>query len=179
MVVFQKFSLNQPILLLAGKIGFKRKEHIAHALGHTGGTATCKVLAVCTACGESYGKLDSNNHTNIVTDKAADATCSKTGLTEGSHCEDCGEVMVAQTVTSKLSHTYTSVVTAPNCTEKGYTTYTCSACGDSYIDDYADSLGHIDSDNDGKCDICEDELSTVTPTDPSGTCSCMCHKSGF
>lgn len=31
-------------------------------------------------------------------------------------------------------HSYTAVVTAPTCTEDGYTTYTCD-CGDSYIDD--------------------------------------------
>jgi len=39
------------------------------------------------------------------------------------------------------THSYTSRVTAPTCTEKGYTTYTCS-CGDSYKDSYVDALGH-------------------------------------
>ena len=39
------------------------------------------------------------------------------------------------------THVYESVVTEPNCTEQGYTTYTCE-CGDSYIDDYVDALGH-------------------------------------
>ena len=38
-------------------------------------------------------------------------------------------------------HSYTAVVTAPTCTEKGYTTHTCS-CGDSYVDTYVDALGH-------------------------------------
>ena len=38
-------------------------------------------------------------------------------------------------------HSYTSIVTAPTCTEKGYTTHTC-ACGDSYVDSYTDALGH-------------------------------------
>ena len=38
-------------------------------------------------------------------------------------------------------HSYTAVVTAPTCTEKGYTTHTC-ACGDSYVDTYVDALGH-------------------------------------
>ena len=38
-------------------------------------------------------------------------------------------------------HSYTAVVTAPTCTEKGYTTHTCS-CGDSYVDTYTDALGH-------------------------------------
>lgn len=35
-------------------------------------------------------------------------------------------------------HTYTAAVTDPTCTERGYTTYTCS-CGDSYVDDYVDA----------------------------------------
>jgi len=39
------------------------------------------------------------------------------------------------------THNYTKVVTAPTCTEKGYTTYTC-ACGDSYKDDEVAALGH-------------------------------------
>ena len=38
-------------------------------------------------------------------------------------------------------HSYDAVVTAPTCTEKGYTTHTCS-CGDSYVDTYTDALGH-------------------------------------
>ena len=38
-------------------------------------------------------------------------------------------------------HSYDAVVTAPTCTEKGYTTHTC-ACGDSYVDTYVDALGH-------------------------------------
>ena len=39
------------------------------------------------------------------------------------------------------THSYKAVVTAPTCTEKGYTTHTC-ACGDSYVDAYTDALGH-------------------------------------
>ena len=39
------------------------------------------------------------------------------------------------------THNYKDVVTAPTCTEKGYTTHTC-ACGDSYVDAYVDALGH-------------------------------------
>ena len=37
-------------------------------------------------------------------------------------------------------------MTEPNCTEGGFTTYTCSVCGDSYVDDYTDALGHEWSD---------------------------------
>lgn len=38
-------------------------------------------------------------------------------------------------------HNYTSSVTAPTCTDKGYTTYTCS-CGDSYKADETAATGH-------------------------------------
>ena len=39
------------------------------------------------------------------------------------------------------NHEYESVVTAPTCTEKGFTTYTCE-CGDSYVADYTDKVPH-------------------------------------
>ena len=38
-------------------------------------------------------------------------------------------------------HTYTAVVTAPTCETTGYTVFYCS-CGDSYIGDFIDPLGH-------------------------------------
>ncbi len=41
------------------------------------------------------------------------------------------------------THEYKSVVTASTCTEQGFTTYTCE-CGDIYIDDYVDALGHTE-----------------------------------
>ena len=40
------------------------------------------------------------------------------------------------------THKYQSVVTAPTCTEKGYTTYTCAICEDSYVADEVAALGH-------------------------------------
>ena len=38
-------------------------------------------------------------------------------------------------------HDYEKVVTAPTCTEAGYTTYTCD-CGDTYVADEVAALGH-------------------------------------
>ena len=40
------------------------------------------------------------------------------------------------------THNYTSTVTAPTCQKAGYTTYTCSGCGDTYVADETASLGH-------------------------------------
>ena len=39
-------------------------------------------------------------------------------------------------------HQYASVVTAPTCTEGGYTTHTCTICGHSYVDAHVDAPGH-------------------------------------
>ena len=50
-------------------------------------------------------------------------------------------------------HVYSTVVTAPTCTEQGYTTYTCS-CGDHYVADYTEATGHADENGDHWCDEC-------------------------
>ena len=39
-------------------------------------------------------------------------------------------------------HNYQPIVTAPTCTENGFTTYTCGGCGSSYVDDEVAALGH-------------------------------------
>ena len=106
--------------------------------------ATCTSKGVrtytCSVCGDKYTEdIDMKSHT-VVADAAVAATCTKTGLTEGSHCSVCGTVIVEQEEVPAKHHQYTSVVTAPTCRDKGYTTYTCTACGDSYRTDYTDKL---------------------------------------
>ena len=54
-----------------------------------------------TVAAETLKKKD---HTPVV-DAAVAATCQKTGLTEGSHCSVCNEVLVAQKVVDKIPHT--------------------------------------------------------------------------
>ncbi len=39
-------------------------------------------------------------------------------------------------------HSYEAEVTEPTCTEGGYTTHTCSVCGDTYTDSETEALGH-------------------------------------
>ena len=46
------------------------------------------------------------------------------------------------TLTISCEHSYEGVVTDPTCTEGGYTTYTCSKCGDSYVADETEATGH-------------------------------------
>lgn len=53
---------------------------------------------------------------------------------------------------SNHTHNYNAVVTPPTCTEQGYTTHTCSSCGDSYIDNYTTKTDH--SYINGVCENC-------------------------
>lgn len=39
-------------------------------------------------------------------------------------------------------HNYEAKTTEPSCEEPGFTTYTCTGCGDTYTDDHTDALGH-------------------------------------
>jgi len=127
------------------------QEEVA-ALGHSYEAVvtapTCTETGYTTytcACGDNYvaDEIDALGHTEVI-DEAVAPTCTETGLTVGSHCSVCGEILVAQEEVAALGHSYEAVVTAPTCTEAGYTTYTCSNCGDSYVADEVDALGHSD-----------------------------------
>lgn len=67
----------------------------------------------------------------IVTDNAIAATCTATGLTEGSHCAFCGEILVAQTIIPKVEHSVVvDAAVAATATETGLTEGShCSVCG--------------------------------------------------
>ena len=91
---------------------------------HTGGTATCKDKAKCEVCGESYGKLDPNNHANLKHIDAKAATKTSEGNIEYWYCDGCNkyykdakatqEITKAQTVTAKLPDDRKSSQTGDN-----------------------------------------------------------------
>lgn len=109
------------------------------AAGHTW-DAGVVTPATCTAQGyttytctagdggtlvNNYTAIDPNNHTAVETDAAVKATCTSTGLTEGSHCTACGKTVVAQQTVPVDSSNHTKVVTDkavdPTCTDPGLT----------------------------------------------------------
>ena len=72
--------------------------------------ATCKEQGYTTytcKCGESYVAeyVDKLPHTPVV-DEAVEPTCTKTGLTEGSHCDVCGDTIVAQETVKANGHAW-------------------------------------------------------------------------
>ena len=129
---------------------------VVSATGHTEVIDVAKA-STCTETGLTEGKhcsvcgtvtvaqtvVDALGHTEVI-DAAVAPTCTESGLTEGKHCSACGEVLIAQTVVDALGHDYDAVVTAPTCTAQGYTTYTCSVCGDTYTDDEVAATGHTE-----------------------------------
>ena len=51
----------------------------------------------------------------------------------------------AETVESDstgCTHFHTTTVTAPTCTEKGFTTYICEKCGSGYVSDFVEKIEH-------------------------------------
>jgi len=68
-------------------------------------------------------------------------------------CANCKETKTEPIPVLSHTHKHTATVTAPTCTEKGFTTYTCT-CGDSYIDNYVDAKGHTESVIKGKEATC-------------------------
>ena len=81
-----------------------------------------------------------HDHTFVGLSCTANGTCN------------CGVIAKA------TGHAYEEKVTAPTCTAAGYTTYTCSACGDSYKEDGEAALGHKDENADYKCDKCSTKM---------------------
>lgn len=66
-------------------------------------------------------------------------TCTATGI-ERRYCSNCN-YYESRSIPA-LGHSYSGKVTPATCTTGGYTTYTCSRCGDSYKSDYTDANGH-------------------------------------
>lgn len=91
-------------------------------------------------CGDSYvdSYVDATGHTMGEWEIIDEGSCMQDG-TERRDCLACDHYET-RTV-SATGHSYSFVVTAPTCTEQGYTTHTCE-CGDSYVDSYIAAAGH-------------------------------------
>ncbi|MBR1748155.1 MAG: hypothetical protein IJ735_08160, partial [Clostridia bacterium] len=93
---------------------------------HDGQVATCtedgwEEYDTCTRCDyTTYQKIDKLGH-DIVHHNGQAATCTEDGWEEYDTCTRC-DYTTYQKI-DKLGHNYNSVVTAPTCTEQGYTTH--------------------------------------------------------
>lgn len=124
------------------EIVFTYTEH-THSYTETKTPSTCITKGSVTkkcSCGDTQTTelaLDPNNHTGgTELRNVSSATCTATGYTGDTHCKSCGAKISSGSTIDKLGHNYESVVTQPTENSKGYTTNTCSRCGDSYVDKY-------------------------------------------
>lgn len=105
-----------------------------------------------------------------------DATCTETGTLGHYECTNCNRYFDADyTEIYDLSipaseHTYESIVTEPTCTENGYTTHTCSNCGNTYKDSEVEArhsitqYGYNDTQHWDYCENCEHTENSVNHT---------------
>ena len=89
----------------------------------------------CGICGDSYTDSETEPADHSY---GEDGTC---GICGGKQAETCEHQYIKTTVTA-------------NCTEPGGDKYTCSKCGDSYLENATQALGHT-YDN-GICSVCGD-----------------------
>ena len=104
--------------------------------------------ADCNVCGAT-------RTTTHAYDNDCDTDCNVCGATRttthaydnncDTDCNVCGEERATE-------HQYEAVVTDPTCFAAGYTTHTCSECGDNYTDTPTEQLTHVDENGDEMCD---------------------------
>ena len=107
-------------------------------------------VVYCKDCGKELSRehKEKEKDSHIPADAAKEnetaATCTAGGHYDSVvYCAVCGEELSREEIkTGATGHNYEEKVTPPTCTEKGYTTHTCAACGDSYKDSETPALGH-------------------------------------
>ncbi|MDY4109671.1 MAG: fibronectin type III domain-containing protein [Eubacterium sp.] len=95
----------------------------------------------CTRCGNTYNdneiKALGHSFTKYVPD--GNATCTEDG-TMTAKCDRCNVKNTITSPNSKLGHSYSANIIPATTTAQGYTVYTCTRCGDSYVSDYTPVL---------------------------------------
>ena len=127
------------------------KTETVSALGHSWNNGSTTSSATCTTTGSIIYTCTVCSNTKTETLKAlghsygswiidVEATENSTG-SKHRDCSRCDASEVATIPVIGHVHSYSTLVTKPTCSSKGYTTHLC-ACGDSYVDSYTNTISH-------------------------------------
>lgn len=96
------------------------------------------VIQRCDTCREIIKVSIEKIAHSAVKDDLVLPTCGFAGVTEGSHCSRCGEVLVEQNpIPMTNAHTFIPYTTEPICSEDGYVLMVCQ-CGKAYLGETLD-----------------------------------------
>ena len=118
-------------------------------------TASISIDNVIYTSTKAY-ELSPIGHTEI-TDAAISATCNKSGLTQGSHCSVCNEVLVAQVEIPMIPHVESTIeAVKATCTSEGANEgKKCSVCDKILVEPQpVAKLSHIEQIIEGKAPTC-------------------------
>ena len=148
-----------------------------------GGSATCTEAAVCSTCNKAYGELKPHDYSEATcTAKAKCSVCgaetgeleahdySEATCTAKAKCSVCGaetgelkphdysEATCTKKATCSVCQAETGDFAPHNYSEATCTAKAkCSACGE----ETGELADHIDENEDGKCDVCEYQMTTI------------------
>lgn len=105
----------------------------------------------CSKCGATIDSesIPATGHTFGDWKTTVSPTCTAAG-SEKMSCEKCGYEETRSVPAA--GHSYKSTVVEPTETEKGYTEWICTVCGDTYYSDYTDPTAPTDPDDPVKPD---------------------------
>lgn len=112
----------------------------------------------CSRCGATTTRIIDPLGHKWNWEVTQEATCQAPGVETGT-CSVCNAVDTKPI--SQKEHRWNSgvITTLSTCTTTGVKTFTCQDCGTTKTESVA-ALGHVDSNNDGKCDRCGVSMGT-------------------
>ena len=125
---------------------YVEKSELGHdRVNHDAKAPTCTTIGwnaydTCSRCDyTTYAELPALGH-DLVNHAAKAPTCTAIGWNAYDTCSRCSYTTYAEL--PALGHEYAAKAKKPTCTERGYTTHTCTRCHNSYRDAYVAALGH-------------------------------------
>ena len=152
-------------------------EPTCHSIGYT--------LHVCKKCGHAYrtDEVPANDDHNWGRWVEIEGVSCLEHKTRGRSClnEGCYEKQIEVVRDANGNALYGKHVLvvidgkAATCTTPGYTDYTrCTVCGEISESVEIPAKGHIDSNGNGNCDVCN-----FVTNPAAGKCDCLCHNNSF